>query len=86
MQNPINNPLNSGRPTLYIFLAGLVIGIFIGWSMHGVIGLLFRVVIFAIAVILIVLAVNFWQKTRLESKDSTIEATWRETGDPKSRR
>ena len=86
MQNPINNPLNSGRPTLYIFLAGLVIGIFIGWSMHGVIGLLFRVVIFAAAVILIVLAVNFWQKTRQDGKNSTIEATWRETGDPKSRR
>lgn len=86
MQNPINNPMNSGRPTLYVFLAGIVIGIFIGWSLSGVIGLLFRVAIFAIAVILIVLAVNFWQKARLQNRDSTIEATWRETGDPKSRR
>lgn len=85
MQNPINQ-VSSGRPTLYVFLAGLVIGIFIGWSMHGVIGLLFRVLIFALAVTLIVLAVNFWQKTRTESRDTTIDATWRETGDPKSRR
>jgi hypothetical protein len=85
MQNPINQ-VSSSRPMLYVFLAGLVIGIFIGWSMHGVIGLLFRVVIFALAVVLIVLAVNFWQKTRQEGRDSTIEATWRETGDPKSRR
>ena len=85
MQNPINQA-GSGRPTLYVFLAGLAIGIFIGWSMHGVIGLLFRVLIFALAVALIVLAVNFWQKTRNESRGSTIDATWRETGDPKSRR
>ena len=85
MQNPIN-PVRSGRPTLYIFLAGIVIGIFIGWSLHGVIGGLFRVIIFALAVALIVLAVNFWQKTRHESRDSTIEATWRESRDPNTRR
>jgi uncharacterized membrane protein YfcA len=85
MQNPIN-PMTSGRPALYIFLAGLVIGIFIGWSLSGVIGLLFRVVIFALAVALIVLAVNFWQKTREQSRDATIEARWRETGDSKNRR
>lgn len=85
MQNPIN-PMTSSRPMLYVFLAGLAIGVFIGWSLHGVIGLLFRVVIFALAVALIVLAVNFWQKTRNESRDTTIEANWRDTGDSKTRR
>jgi hypothetical protein len=85
MQNPINS-VSSSRPMLYVFLAGLVVGIFIGWSLSGVIGLLFRVVIFAVAVALIVLAVNFWQKTRSESRDTTIEANWRESGDSKTRR
>jgi hypothetical protein len=85
MQNPINS-VSSSRPMLYVFLAGLVVGIFIGWSLSGVIGLLFRVVIFALAVALIVLAVNFWQKTRNESRDTTIEANWRESGDSKTRR
>jgi hypothetical protein len=39
-----------------------------------------------LAVALIVLAVNFWQKTRNESRDTTIEANWRESGDSKTRR
>ncbi|MEZ4497077.1 MAG: hypothetical protein R2845_09930 [Thermomicrobiales bacterium] len=59
---------------------------FIGWSMHGIIGVIIRILMFAVVVGLIVIAFNFWQKTRQEERDVTIEATWRETGDPKSRR
>ena len=85
MQNPLNAGPSS-RMILYVFLSGLAIGILIGWSMHGVIGVIFRILMFAVVIGLIVLAVNFWQKTRAEERNATIESTWRETGDPKSRR
>lgn len=78
MQNQLNAP-GGFRQTAYIFLAGLVIGVFIGWSMHGVVGLIIRLALFAGAVALVVFAVNFWQNTRRERDNSTIDATWRET-------
>jgi len=84
MQNP-GNQVSTSRPTLYIFLAGLVIGIFIGWSLSGVISLLFKVLMVGLVAVLIILAVNFWQKTRQADRDATIEATWRDTTGPKSR-
>ncbi|MEZ4624405.1 MAG: hypothetical protein R2843_06345 [Thermomicrobiales bacterium] len=85
MQNPLNSAPAS-RTVLYIFLSGFAVGVFIGWSMHGIIGVIIRILMFAVVVGLIVIAFNFWQKTRQEERDVTIEATWRETGDPKSRR
>ncbi len=84
MQNPIN-PGPSSRMVLYIFLSGFAVGVLIGWSMHGVIGVILRILMFAVVVGLIVLAVNFWQKTREEERNATIESTWRETGEQKTR-
>jgi hypothetical protein len=82
MQNQLGAPGGGFRQLAYVFGAGLVIGIFIGWSMHGLIGLIFRLALFALAVGIVALAINFWQNTRKAQKSGTIDAAWRDPRGP----
>jgi NhaP-type Na+/H+ or K+/H+ antiporter len=69
----------------YVFLAGLVIGIFLGWMLHGLIGFVLRVALFIIAVVLVAAAISFWQSSRRNTRDpydpTTIDTTWRNSRD-----
>lgn len=70
----------------YVFLSGLVVGIFIGWMMHGLIGFVLRVALFIIAVVIVALAISFWNGTRRDNRrgydPNTIDTSWR---DPRNR-
>lgn len=86
MQNQTRSFGDRIRSFGYVFLAGLVIGVFLGWMLHGLIGFVFRVALFIVAVIVVAGAIAFWQNTRRSSNaydPTTIETTWR---DPRDRR
>ena len=86
MQNPLGAPGGGFRQLGYVFLAGLVIGILIGWSMSGLIGFIIRMAMIAGVIALIVIAVNFWLGTRKADKSGTIDAAWRDPRGPGSTR
>lgn len=73
------------RSSAYTFLAGLIIGVFLGFMLHGLIGFVLRVALFLIAVVLVAGAISFWQNTRRSSRNpydpTTIDTTWRNTSD-----
>ena len=80
-----NNPIIPGggfRQTAYVFIAGLVIGILIGWSMHGLIGFILRMALIAAIIGLVFVAVNFWLNTKKAQKSGTIDAAWRDPRGP----
>jgi hypothetical protein len=87
MQNQTRSFGDRIRSFGYVFLAGLIIGVFLGWMLHGLIGFVFRVALFIIAVVVVAGAIAFWQNTRRGSGNAydptTIETTWR---DPRDRR
>ncbi|MGH2533336.1 MAG: hypothetical protein ACRDJW_13640 [Thermomicrobiales bacterium] len=71
------------RPLLYAFVAGLLMGMFIGWFFHGLVGTLVRIVIVLLLVVPFVAAVLFWLsvrngRSRPAAPPSDIEASWRE--------
>jgi len=80
MQQPNGSPFGGGfRPLAYTFLAGLFVGVFLGWSMHGLIGMVFRVIMFAVAVVIVAFAISFWKGTRKNNSVSgPVDATWRD--------
>lgn len=80
MQQPTGSQFGGGfRSLAYTFIAGLFIGIFLGWSMHGLIGMMFRVVMFIVAVVVVALAISFWKNTRNnKSVSGPVEANWRD--------
>jgi multisubunit Na+/H+ antiporter MnhB subunit len=86
MQNNLGAPGGGFRQTAYIFLAGLLIGVLIGWSMHGLIGFILRMALIAVIIGLVVVAVNFWMSTRKAQKSGTIDAAWRDPRGPGSTR
>ena len=65
-------------------LAGLLIGVFLGWTFHGLIGTVFRIAIILLFVLPFVAAVAFWVSSRRGGPSggaSTIqEANWRDLG------
>ena len=80
MQQPNGSPFGGGfRPLAYTFLSGLFVGVFLGWSMHGLIGMVFRVIMFAVAVVIVAFAISFWKGTRKNNSVSgPVDATWRD--------
>jgi hypothetical protein len=85
MQNQARSFGDRIRSFGYVFIAGLVIGVFLGWMLHGLIGFVLRVALFIIAVVLVAGAISFWQSTRRSSRDpydpTTIDTTWRNSRD-----
>ena len=65
-------------------LAGLVIGVVLGWMFHGLIGTIFRIGIILLFILPFVAAVAFWLSSRSSGQSggsSTIqEANWRDLG------
>jgi hypothetical protein len=65
-------------------LAGLVIGVVLGWMFHGLIGTVFRIGIILLFILPFVAAVAFWLSSRSSGQgggSSTIqEANWRDLG------
>ncbi len=71
---------SSGWSKPYIFVAGLVVGIVLGWIFQGVIGTLIRLAIVAIVVIAAFYFFNLWRKSQQPSRpdDDITEADWRD--------
>ena len=67
-------------------LAGLVIGIVLGWMFHGLIGTIFRIAVILLFILPFVAAVAFWLSSRSgrqAANSSTVqEANWRDLGGP----
>lgn len=80
MQQPNGTSGGGYRPLAYTFLAGLFIGVFLGWSMSGLIGMIVRIVMFVAAVAIVAFAISLWNKTRSgnSSVQGPIDASWRE--------
>ena len=66
MQN--TSPLAAGRDraqwSAYGFIAGILIGLVLGWLFHGIIGAFFTFIIVAAILAVFVLAYMFYRRTR----------------------
>jgi F0F1-type ATP synthase assembly protein I len=86
MQQPPPSILDRYRPVVYSFIAGLLVGMLIGWFYHGFVGLLIRILVLIPLLILVVAAVMFWRGTTRQREHLTrsrdIEARWREGDRP----
>lgn len=83
MQQPPPPPtsLDRFRPLLYAFVAGLLVGMFVGWFFHGLVGTLVRIVVVFLLLVPFVAAGLFWWSIKSgpsRPPPSDIEATWRE--------
>lgn len=69
----------------YGVVAGLLVGVVLGWMFHGVVGTILWLMLIAIILTPFVLAIIFWQKTQRRNRESreralVRDAEWRETG------
>lgn len=65
------------------FVAGLLLGILLGWAFSGVVGAVMRVGILAVLLIPLALALLFWWNIRRAPKrQGTTVVTWGNTGLP----
>jgi uncharacterized membrane protein YfcA len=80
-------PAPSRWSTPYVFLAGLVIGIILGWVFQGIIGTLVRLAIVAIVVIAALYILNLWRRSKSPDRgyDDIPEADWRDLGSRRRR-
>ncbi len=72
----------------YGMVAGLLVGVVLGWMFHGVVGTILWLMLIAVILTPFVLAVYFWQKTQSRnSRDRSLvrDAEWREPGDDRVR-
>lgn len=82
--------LNGTVPFYYWFLAGLAVGILIGWFFGGFINMVFRLALFAGVMVVIGLIIYLWLKANRTGEGSTKsndipEANWRSI-DPSGRK
>jgi F0F1-type ATP synthase assembly protein I len=73
------------KPKFYIFCAGLVVGLFLGWFFHGLVGTLVRIFIVLLILVPVVAAFLFWRsvsndRSKAPMSDVT-DASWREVDD-----
>jgi hypothetical protein len=74
---------------IYVFLAGLLIGMVLGWVFQGVVGLLVRLALLIVLLAAAVYLYNFWRKMRdpdSRDRDGIPEADWRDLGSRRRRR
>ena len=81
MQTGMLTMMERMRWAAYGLVAGLVVGLFLGWMFHGFVGLMVRLFIIAIIMTPFVLALIFWlkvsNKNRVDRAESAIqEADW----------
>ena len=72
------------KGVLWGFLAGLPVGIFIGWSLSGLVGFLIRFILFIVAVVIIAGVVIMWKNSRQPPRDGrpdVVDVQWRDPGD-----
>lgn len=71
---------SSGWSKPYIFVAGLVVGIALGWIFQGIIGTLLRFAMVALVVVVVLYFLNLWRRNNGSSKkpDDITEADWRD--------
>ena len=68
----------------YGLVAGLLIGLILGWMFHNVVGTILWLMLIAIILTPFVLAVIFWQKTQKRNTDERSlvrDAEWRDAGE-----
>lgn len=66
----------------YGLIAGLLVGIVLGWMFHGIVGTILWLLLIAVILTPFVLAVVFWQKTQNRSsreRSLVRDAEWRDT-------
>ena len=86
--NPIKR--EGGIPFYYWFLAGLFLGLLMGWFFHGTINFILRMTLFLGVVIVIGLIIYLWQKSKSSSgiragQSDIPEGSWRNI-DPSGRK
>jgi F0F1-type ATP synthase assembly protein I len=63
----------------YVFIAGLVIGIMLGWVFQGIISTLVRFAIIALILVGILYVLNAWRRSKSpQNPDDINEADWRD--------
>jgi hypothetical protein len=83
--DPVRLPLKErARYAMYGMIAGLVVGVVLGWVFHKTVGFVLTILFITPFVILAVLAVMYWRRTssaaRSASRDSLVtDVDWRET-------
>ena len=81
---------NGTVPFYYWFLAGLAVGILMGWFFSGFINMIFRFALLAGVVVVIGLIIYLWQKAgrpgqKVANQNDIPDANWR-TIDPSGRK
>ena len=74
-------PSSSRWSTPYVFIAGLVVGVVLGWLFQGIIGTLVRFALLTLLVAGIVFFLNVWRKSKNQPSspfDDIPEADWRD--------
>lgn len=77
----------SVKAVLWGFLAGLPVGIFLGWSMHGLISFIVRFLLFIVCVVIIIGVVMVWRGSRKSgsragARVDIVDVRWRDPGSP----
>jgi F0F1-type ATP synthase assembly protein I len=75
------SPSSSRWSTPYVFIAGLVVGVILGWLFQGIIGTLVRFALLALLIAGIVFFLNVWRKSKspdTDPFDDMPEADWRD--------
>ena len=75
------------RAVLWGFVAGLPVGIILGWSMHGLVGVILRVMLFVVCVIVVIGVGIAWRGNRKSgsrggARGDIVDVSWRDPGAP----
>jgi F0F1-type ATP synthase assembly protein I len=76
-----SDPPSSRWSTPYVFIAGLVVGILLGWMFQGIIGTLVRFALLALLIAGILYFLNIWRRSNNRPStpfDDIPEADWRD--------
>lgn len=71
------------KAVLWGFLAGLPVGIILGWSMHGLIGFVLKSVLFMVCVVIVIGVAIVWKgsvKHKAGGSGSIVDVQWRSRG------
>lgn len=83
-----SDPPSTRWSTPYVFLAGLVIGIILGWVFQGIVGTLVRLALLAILVAGAIYLFTLWRRSRAPARDpfeDIQEADWRDLNSRRKR-
>ncbi|MBX3070289.1 MAG: hypothetical protein KF883_07350 [Thermomicrobiales bacterium] len=69
---------SSGWPRLYIYLAGVITGIVLGWVFQGIIGTLIRLGMIVLVIAAALYIYNWWSKSKRPGPPDIPEADWRD--------